>query len=183
MFFLLFLLVTEGSGSVALTNGSGSGRPKNIRILRIRIRNTGGNYFKFLTPMYRFLWRSCWLRSWATLCLAPHIPDSGRITSSSSTRGRHHGENCKEGDQSEGRHKITERKIAGVRVVSQSRQSAKLFLQSSSALGLPHPLSRRRVCSPTLWSGGEGTLAGGRGVGGVPISTRGHTVHCGALYL
>ncbi len=28
-------------GSVSLTNGSGSGRPKNIRLLRIRIRNTG----------------------------------------------------------------------------------------------------------------------------------------------
>jgi hypothetical protein len=29
----------EGSGS--LTNGSGSGSPKNMRTLRIRIRNTG----------------------------------------------------------------------------------------------------------------------------------------------
>ncbi len=29
----------EGSGSVSLTNGSGSGRPKN---LRIQIRNTAG---------------------------------------------------------------------------------------------------------------------------------------------
>jgi hypothetical protein len=28
----------EGSGSVPLTNGSGSRRPKNIRILRIRIQ-------------------------------------------------------------------------------------------------------------------------------------------------
>jgi hypothetical protein len=33
----------EGSGSVFLTNGSGSGRPKNIWILRIRIRNPGGS--------------------------------------------------------------------------------------------------------------------------------------------
>jgi hypothetical protein len=32
----------EGSGSAPLTNGSGSGRPKNMRILRIRILNTGG---------------------------------------------------------------------------------------------------------------------------------------------
>jgi hypothetical protein len=31
-------LMIEGTGS--LTNGSGSGRPKNIWILRIRIRNT-----------------------------------------------------------------------------------------------------------------------------------------------
>jgi hypothetical protein len=39
-----------------------------------------------------------------------------------------------------------------------------VFLQSSE-LGLPHPFSRRRACPPTLWSGGEGTLACGRGVG------------------
>jgi hypothetical protein len=30
-----------GPGSVPLTNGSGSGRPKNMRILRFRIPNTG----------------------------------------------------------------------------------------------------------------------------------------------
>ena len=37
----------EGSGSASLTNGSGSGRPKNIWILwilQIRIRNTGVNW-------------------------------------------------------------------------------------------------------------------------------------------
>ncbi len=36
-----FCMTTEGSGSVPLTNGSGSRRPKNIRIRRIciRIRN------------------------------------------------------------------------------------------------------------------------------------------------
>jgi hypothetical protein len=36
-----FCLMIEGSGTVYLTNGSGSGRPKNLRI-RIRIRNTAG---------------------------------------------------------------------------------------------------------------------------------------------
>ncbi len=37
--------IREGSGSISLLNGSGSGRPKNMRILRIRIRipNTGKN--------------------------------------------------------------------------------------------------------------------------------------------
>jgi hypothetical protein len=35
--FYYFCLMIEGSGSVPCTNGSGSGRPKNIRI---RIRNT-----------------------------------------------------------------------------------------------------------------------------------------------
>ncbi len=59
-------------------------------------------------------------------------------------------------------------------------QSAKLFIQSS-ALGLPHPLSRRPVCPPTLWSGGKGTLACGRGVGKVLIPTR--DIHCGPLYI
>jgi hypothetical protein len=62
-------------------------------------------------------------------------------------------------------------------VAAQSRQSATLFLQSSE-LGLPHPFSRRRVCPPTLLSEGKGTLACGRGIGGVPIPTRGHTLWC-----
>jgi hypothetical protein len=57
----------------------------------------------------------------------------------------------------------------------QSRQSAKLFLQASE-LGLPQPLTRRRVCPPPLGSGARGTLAGERGVGRVPIPTRGHTL-------
>ncbi len=45
-FSYYFCLTIEGSGSVSLTNGSGSGRPKNIWILRIRIRNTDSNVFK-----------------------------------------------------------------------------------------------------------------------------------------
>jgi hypothetical protein len=68
-----------------------------------------------------------------------------------------------------------------VLLASQSRQSAKLFLQSSE-LGLPYPLSRRRVCPPALWSGGRGTLAGERGGGRVPIPTRGHALWC-SLYI
>jgi hypothetical protein len=35
------------------------------------------------------------------------------------------------------------------------------------------PLSRKRVCPPTLWPGEEGTLARGRGVGGSPNSDEG----------
>ncbi len=58
-------------------------------------------------------------------------------------------------------------------VAPQSRQSAELFLQSSE-LGLPQPLTRSRVCPPG--SGGRGTLAGERGLGRVPITTRGHTL-------
>jgi hypothetical protein len=53
------------------------------------------------------------------------------------------------------------------------RQSAKLFLQSSE-LGLPTP-------HPPPFGGGEGTLACGRGVGGVPIRWR--DIHYGALYI
>jgi hypothetical protein len=41
-FFLLFCLVMEESGSVPLTNGSGSRRAKNVRI---RVRNTAANVF------------------------------------------------------------------------------------------------------------------------------------------
>jgi hypothetical protein len=58
---------------------------------------------------------------------------------------------------------------------AQSRQSAKLFLQSSE-LGLPQPLTRRRVCPPPLVPGGRGTLTGERGGWRVPITTRGHTL-------
>ncbi len=57
--------------------------------------------------------------------------------------------------------------------LSQRRQSAKLFLQSSE-LGLPQPLTRRRVYP-------RGTLAGERGAGRVPIPTR--DIHCGTLYI
>ncbi len=59
---------------------------------------------------------------------------------------------------------------------AQSRQSAKLFLQSSES-GLPHPISCRGV-PPFGPVGREGTFACGRGVGGVPIPTRGHTLWC-----
>jgi hypothetical protein len=41
---------------------------------------------------------------------------------------------------------------------SQSMQSAKLFLQSSE-LGLPQPLTRRRVCPPPVLAGGAHSLA------------------------
>jgi hypothetical protein len=44
------------------------------------------------------------------------------------------------------------------RLRSQSRQSAKLFLQSSE-LRLPHPFTRRRVCPPFGSGGRGGTLA------------------------
>jgi hypothetical protein len=64
---------------------------------------------------------------------------------------------------------------------SQSRQSAKLFLQSSE-LGLPQPLTAGE-CAPRPLVQGGGTLACGRGVEGVPIPTMGHTVHCGNLYM
>ncbi len=58
---------------------------------------------------------------------------------------------------------------------TQSRQSAKISLQSSE-LGLPHPLTRRRMCPPPFGTGGRGILAGERGGGRVLISTRRHTL-------
>jgi hypothetical protein len=56
--------------------------------------------------------------------------------------------------------------------IAQSRQSAKLFLQSSE-LGLPQLRPQARF--PPLLGGGACTLTGERGVGRVPIPTRGHT--------
>jgi hypothetical protein len=63
------------------------------------------------------------------------------------------------------------------RLSAQSRQSAKLFFQSSE-FGPPPPPTRRRMCPSGLHPlvQGRGTLACGRGVGGVPIPTRGHTL-------
>ncbi len=59
----------------------------------------------------------------------------------------------------------------------QSRQSAKLSLQSSK-LGLPHPLTRRRLCTPSpLGSGGKThSLDGERWRGVVPVPMRGQTL-------
>ncbi len=44
----------------------------------------------------------------------------------------------------------------------------------------PQPPTRRLVCPLPPVSGGRGTLAGEKGVGRVPIPTRG--IHCGTLY-
>jgi hypothetical protein len=45
----------------------------------------------------------------------------------------------------------------------------------------PQPPSRMLVCPLPPVSGGRGTLAGEKGVGRVPIPTRG--IHCGTLYM
>ncbi len=45
----------------------------------------------------------------------------------------------------------------------------------------PPPPTRRIVCPLPPVSGGRGTLAGEKGVGRVPIPTRG--IHCGTLYM
>jgi len=61
-----------------------------------------------------------------------------------------------------------------ISVWTQSRQSARFFLQSSK-LGLLHLLSRRRVCSPLLWLG-RGVHTRLRGGWGFPIPMRGQTL-------
>ncbi len=43
-FFYYFCMMIEGSGSIPLTSGSGSERPKNMWIRWIRIRNTDTKY-------------------------------------------------------------------------------------------------------------------------------------------
>ncbi len=45
----------------------------------------------------------------------------------------------------------------------------------------PNSPTRRLVCPLPPVSGGRGTLAGEKGVGRVPIPTRG--IHCGTLYM
>ncbi len=68
---------------------------------------------------------------------------------------------------------IPTRFVAPIDCLKIPAQSAQLFLKSL-ALGLPQPLTRRRECPPPPGFGGKGTLAGERGVGRVPIPTRGH---------
>ncbi len=51
----------------------------------------------------------------------------------------------------------------------------------STELGLPPTPTPRLVCPLPPVSGGRGTLAGEKGVGRVPIPTRG--IHCGTLYM
>jgi hypothetical protein len=55
--FSYFFCLIEGSGSesgsVLLTNGSGSGRPKNLRIFRIGIQKTAMLYWNSIAKSYR----------------------------------------------------------------------------------------------------------------------------------
>jgi hypothetical protein len=68
---------------------------------------------------------------------------------------------------------------------AQGRQSTNLFLQSSK-LGLPHPLTRKRVCPSPFGSGGRGTCCSmaKEGVGESQLHQfqRGD-IHCGTLYM
>ncbi len=61
-----------------------------------------------------------------------------------------------------------------------SSQSVKLFLQLLE-LGLPHPLTRRRVCPPLFVPGGGAHSLAGEGVEGGGAIPWEHTVHCGTL--
>jgi hypothetical protein len=61
-------------------------------------------------------------------------------------------------------------------ILTQRRRSAKLFLQSSEIGTPPTPHPQASVPPFPPGSGGRGTLAGGRGVGRVPIPTRGQTL-------
>ncbi len=62
----------------------------------------------------------------------------------------------------------------------QSRQSAKLFLQSSE-MGLPQPLTRRRVCPPPPVLGGGAHSLTREGLG--ESQFRWGDIHCGTLYI
>ncbi len=62
----------------------------------------------------------------------------------------------------------------------QSRQSAKLFLQSSES-GLPQPLTRRRVCPPSPVLGGGAHSLAREGLG--ESQFRRGDIHCGTFYI
>ncbi len=80
--------------------------------------------------------------------------------------------------------KETEIYLSSVNPYSRRVGSVELFLQSSE-LGLPHPLTCRRLCPlpPCFRGGGAHALACGRRGGGVPIPTRGYIQYCGTLYI
>ncbi len=59
-----------------------------------------------------------------------------------------------------------------MKIIPQSRQSARIFLQSSE-LGLPHSLTRRRVCLPLLPFGSGGRTHSLAGEGRSPNSDDG----------
>ncbi len=59
-------------------------------------------------------------------------------------------------------------------------QSAKPFLQSSE-LGLPQPLTRRRVCPPPPLLGGRAHSLAREGLGDSQF--RRVDIHCGTLYI
>jgi hypothetical protein len=65
---------------------------------------------------------------------------------------------------------------------AQSRQSAKLF-SSRRNWDSPNPSPAGECAPPPLWFRGEGTLAGERGGGRVPIPTRGHTLWYSVQYI
>ncbi len=69
--------------------------------------------------------------------------------------------------------------VVGGKVTPRGRQSAKLFLQSSE-LGLPQPLTHRRVCPPPhLVPGGGAHSLAREGVGESQV--RRGDIHCGTL--
>ncbi len=55
-FSYYFCLIIEGSGSVPLTNGSGSRRPKNTRILLVQIPNIAFHTFHILVTDLCIQW-------------------------------------------------------------------------------------------------------------------------------
>ncbi len=58
-----------GSGAVPRTNGSGSERPKNMWILRIRIPNTGCKVRTLYLPPPAVSWVWMWMGMWGCFCL------------------------------------------------------------------------------------------------------------------
>jgi hypothetical protein len=75
---------------------------------------------------------------------------------------------------------LTSRVLFLLRRFPQSRQSAKRFLKSSE-LGLPQPLTCRRVCPPPYGLGGGHICWREKGLG--ESQFRREDIHCGTLYI
>jgi hypothetical protein len=82
-FSYYFCLMIESSGSIPLTSGSGSGRPKNMWIQWIRIRNTGDKDKKRRRPSASSPPPASWLRMPCRPRPCPWRPSSGPSAASS----------------------------------------------------------------------------------------------------
>jgi hypothetical protein len=146
-----FCMVVEGSGSIPLTNGSGSGKPQNMWI---RIRNNGQAplVVSAVASPLASAWSplaSGWSPLAATAASAPPLVASTVVVvvvAVSSTEGLNH----------------------KVHIYTECLPQC---MSPRRNWDSPNPSFASECAPPPGSKGGGGTLACGRGVGGVPIPT------------